>query len=820
MSTTNLAICFAPSLLWPDSSLDVIKNEVPVLVDFMITHALTLYDDQLPELYKQVENIAPVDFSEETTLRKIELIPLKDEEEGEGRVQRFGHRREDSMDTSASEMDSVDEDEDDEDEEDDNHESISDSQLIAHEGLSEKIRRRTPGFSSDMDAEDEEGPVSPYDHPIWRRVDSAGSTNRPMFQTRIRHRSGDSLSGRRRSIAATQAPMIHFSPEMQAISAGSHSQNSSLSSSPQGGYSPKHHHTDTVSGEGGASYRTTAHSDPGKRTKQVSSQHLNSFDHERSYTATRTTQPHSSSTYYDSLLPKERSPYSRVPDSAHSLVRSDDHTHTSRSSNHSISSRSSSGSEHRPHSRGGVTTRVSGRSTGSGGGHSRGRQSASPDPLSELANTPLNQLDREFIKRAISHRFDISSVDFPEGRRPRSRTHHQFPVSFTSTPSSLSAAMVPSQKTLNILGEDEDVKKPQNMEQLTEYPFQKSRRPGGYISKSAGDGKVEVDDRPEAEQHLLSLPRKRPEDLNSAQKSSLYGHSDLVQVGVSSPRDSQMTLTSGGYNSDTESSPSRTLSRQREKMKEVTSPGLSSGYGRAMPLKSVKQPYPMDLSKPSSSTSQSLGNSEPARRQKQAVEIHPDHKPVFSQSHEVKPTPSYYVDSRRHTSTYATPGTSSDRGVKAAEWPSPSQKIRMQRKGSEGRVEIAKIKLGLVDESEDTRTVTEEERRGSMSSTQEKRQVWEELSKNISRAQIRETRSRAGGRQEMTPSYVPSVSMQVNRTTENSRKARSMPNYSRRAVHPARVSSSPNVKTVRVVKYELPTVMKTQKINMKSYNKV
>ena len=161
MSTTNLAICFAPNLLWPDSSLDVIKNEVPVLVDFMITHAMCLYDDQLPELYKQVENIVPVDLSEETTLRKIELIPLKTEDEVEGKVQRFGHRRDDSMDTSASEMDSVDEEEDDED----IPETVSDSQLIGHEGmLPDKIKRRTtPAFVDDnSDMEDDEGPVSPF----------------------------------------------------------------------------------------------------------------------------------------------------------------------------------------------------------------------------------------------------------------------------------------------------------------------------------------------------------------------------------------------------------------------------------------------------------------------------------------------------------------------------------------------------------------------------------------------------------------------------------------------------------------------------------
>ena len=70
---------------------------------------------------------------------------------------------------------------------------------------------------------------------------------------------------------------------------------------------------------------------------------------------------------------------------------------------------------------------------------------------------------------------------------------------------------------------------------------------------------------------------------------------------------------------------------------------------------------------------------------------------------------------------------------------------------------------------------------------QEKRQVWEKLSKNMSRAQILETsRTQRGTRQEMTPSYAPHAVLQVSSVV--------------------RASSSPHVKTVRVVKYELPTV--------------
>ena len=132
--------------------------------------------------------------------------------------------------------------------------------------------------------------------------------------------------------------------------------------------------------------------------------------------------------------------------------------------------------------------------------------------------------------------------------------------------------------------------------------------------------------------------------------------------------------------SSPESSPSRTLSRQKEKMNEVTSPGLS--YGR--PARTVKQPYPMDLSKTARST-----NKPATRRQKQVVEIHPNHKPVF--------TPSYPTESRGQSSSAAGLSSDSNRAAGAVA-ERPPQKIRMQRKGSEGRVEMAKIKLGLVQD--------------------------------------------------------------------------------------------------------------------------
>ena len=788
-------------------------------------------------------------MSQEMSLGKIEIIPVKGEDDLEGdggRVQCFGHRREESMDTSASEMESVDEEVEEDEEEEEMHESISDPQLVGGEVTSPgKLCVRPKSFveeeGSDMEAEDEEeGPVSPFDgHPMWRRHDSAGSTNRTnSFQKRMRHRSGDSM-GRRRSIAATHpVPMTRFSPEMQPIPA---TPNSSFSSSQV--YPP--HHTEAVGSEGGH-YRNP-HSEPSKRVKQhAGTQHSNSFHElERPYPQTRISQSQSS-TNYDNLLPKDpsRAPYSRVPDPAHPFILSDDHTHTGRGSNQSISSRSSSGSEHHPHSRPGmsqpasVTSLGSGRSAGSSGG-SRSRRSASPDPLAELAKTPLHQLDREFIKQAISHRFGISSVEFhAEERRPRAHTHHQFPISSSSSSSSSSSKKHQQQQVvhqpLKILGEDdEDENEDHSIRQIGpvgDVPFRNKSQSVGLRhqgSHHASNSNVEQDDRPEAEQHLLSLPRKRPDDFkftgSMGQRGGAYGQQEFVQVGVASTRDSQLTLASGGYNSDTESSPSRTLSRQREKMKEVTSPGLPP-QGRSMASRFVKQPYPMDLSKtPPSRTSMSPSNES---TQKQAMpESQPELKPAFTRSHEVKPTSSLPPETRgRSSSSYTSPITSSDQGGGGGGGqPSPSQRLRMQRKNSEGRVEQAKIKLGLTDDVETTRRSGREEREREkvvpVPSSQQRRQMWEELSKNISRAQIRETRSREA-RHEVSPSYGPGVtSLQPKMVESHHRKARSMPNYSKRAVGRP-IASPPSVKTVRVVKYELPTVRKTRRINMRTYNKV
>ena len=81
MPTTNIAICLAPSLLWPDTGLDVIMNEVPPLVQFLIEHSPKIFGQELPELF---DNLPPPasDCDPNTTdnTPPVTLVPTKRED--------------------------------------------------------------------------------------------------------------------------------------------------------------------------------------------------------------------------------------------------------------------------------------------------------------------------------------------------------------------------------------------------------------------------------------------------------------------------------------------------------------------------------------------------------------------------------------------------------------------------------------------------------------------------------------------------------------------------------------------------------------------
>ena len=93
MNAINLAICFAPTLLWPDSGLDVIKNEVPPLIQFMVEHSPRIFGPDIPDLYRMqmvLSSPSPRSYR----------VPTK---KNDGNLRSFGHRRNPSLDTSTSE---------------------------------------------------------------------------------------------------------------------------------------------------------------------------------------------------------------------------------------------------------------------------------------------------------------------------------------------------------------------------------------------------------------------------------------------------------------------------------------------------------------------------------------------------------------------------------------------------------------------------------------------------------------------------------------------------------------------------------------------
>jgi len=81
MPTTNIAICLAPSLLWPDTGLDVIMNEVPPLVQFLIEHSPKIFGQELPDLF---DNLPPpasdCDPSTTDNTPPVTLVPTKRED--------------------------------------------------------------------------------------------------------------------------------------------------------------------------------------------------------------------------------------------------------------------------------------------------------------------------------------------------------------------------------------------------------------------------------------------------------------------------------------------------------------------------------------------------------------------------------------------------------------------------------------------------------------------------------------------------------------------------------------------------------------------
>lgn len=756
MTSTNLAICFAPSLLEPEYSLAVIKNEAPSLIDFMIKHAMNIYNNEIPELFKQLESVVcETSESERETGEHIQLIPVKDDDTEMFEDGFRGHRRIDSMDTCTSD-DSIDEDDITTKHRLPLHHTASDSKVEEYGPpgvgrvllMSDRSERTTGNEGDRSDSEDEDTSFDP------KRPRHSPYAPNP---SRIRHKSGDSM-GRRRSIATQGNPMSHnlkhFSPELQPVGPSSpHSRGSSHSSGSR--YSPMfphriEHHDSDGSGRGG--HRSEPSGPRPSRKKRSKPGHSNSFSKASDLQYKEATIPQSTSfSYYDSLLPVDRprshtvaSSTPRPPDDLTFSLEQGTH----RTSNQSINSRGSGSSvasqsrttwsQNQPTS---TTSLLSNRSGGSGS-----HRSASPDALSELANTPLSKKDSEFIKHAISHRFGLD--------RPQNR------ASDFNPPNPILEATPPSS--------------PLSKDELNIRPRQGMKR------MESSETNTSIDDRPEAERHLNSLPRSRTDykehsDLvssGSLGRRGVFGPAEMMPLGYSQEAGSRLTIISGGYNSDTESSPSRTLNRQDKKLQEVASSPHS-----------IRSSLPQRYSRLSDSTIQtsmsSLRSMDSLERPPSIVEDTTKERMVSS--NEESPLSSQSLESNR------------------------SRALTVGHGAFTGKTVTGKTVAGTPIKG---KGMTENLEHGT---------VHEKRSETLPQSsQPPEDKKGSSRLDKSLPVSIPHKGTRQ-LSSSNEHKSRSMPDYNKR-ITTRTLASSSNVKTVRVIRYELPTPKKIRRINLRAYH--
>ncbi len=770
MSSTNLAICFAPSLLEPDFSLSVIKNEAPMLVDFMIIDAPAIYNHELPDLFKHLE--AQSD-------REIHYVPLKDEDDIEMSEAFYpSHNRGHSLDMTSASEDSLDED-------DSSPRRVrllqtsSDSnvtEILSNSGIgrvtllsdrSEEVSTGIEGDESEMEEEEYDEEYSPQ-RPMQSRL------------IRTRHGSGES-NGRRRTIG-TQSNYLynkhHYSPELNQ-----RAPMLSRVTAFNNGYSPKNTHYDSMdsdaTGFSGNRSEPSAMRQSHKKKKRKPG-HSNSFSKPSDLKHTEACLPQSSSISfdYDSLSPGDR-PRSRsvavttgVQTRSHLhediLTKSLEHT-IIHNSNQSLSSRTSGSSA-------GSVTQSRGTQTQS---HRSSvpplltsTRSGSNNPSPDLSSVSVNQTSNtsDDIKTAISNRFGL----VPNSLNKPNTTMYDSDV---------------SQETL-IPGEEDYDNHKHQQGSMSDYSYRKEPYHNYPSSTEAMKrmGSVEtttsIDDRPEAERHFNgggSLPRITMEDY----KQSLSSGGSLGRKGpfgeimplgnVTVDNGSRLTIISGGYNSDTESSPSRTLSRQEKKLQEVSSP------------QTMRSSIPNRYSKQFTSS---------VEGQKVSVTAHVSPSEGRGRSttiaHSSYTSTSDKESSPRHRSqTVNLPGGPLPSGVQ------DEKKDQMP----------ARSKRASTYEAYQKRYENETSSRASSIEA-------ESIKLNSSPLEVTTT-STLSDEFSTSPS-IGSKIMSVPLTTKEV-KSRSMPDYAKKAVSRTLTATS-TVKTVKVVRYELPMPKRIRRINLRAYN--
>lgn len=592
MNSINLAICFAPSLLWPITGLDVIKNEVPPLIQFMIEQCPKIFGAELPVLYKQavLDSVSPgvedMEFTINAPATK-QFVPTK-VDDGEY-SQHSSHKRSDSIGSSMSEGSTA-----------EDHTSsllrargsgltLSDSQLSQVsqvEAYECEVPRRSAkrGQFKASGRYIHEGDAaanmvqSPVDQPsaakrakkarIPERSSSLhGPNDMPYSRTRYVRARPVEPAVRRKSIAV-QEPMHHpFVPDFGVMPP---SPNSSMSSSSHS-YSPKmkrriHHHPNQYYTPGyGRHDEASSSSHPGQKKK---TRKLTQYSH--SFTSKDMEKPSRSiplsSSFYDKLLPLDATEGRIRPDRGfpaqikllgseededlheqRSILTSTPASFGTASSTHSVSGSSIS-----------TQTRPSNLSLATGG-----------------SGSPELQDRGEYIKVAISERFKLNSSGGGD-YQPVTTTYPQERIRVDigeATPNREGFVSPGSESGQDSL--ERIQKKFHERKRLdsngSESAFSKSSSYKGFLntqqnkeSLTSLTEEVSFDDRPECDFHLGSLTRQRTLAAGG-EDSSKYG--------------------SNGYNSDTESAPSRTLSRPG-KIKEVSSPVKTTMPGRYYPPQS------------------------------------------------------------------------------------------------------------------------------------------------------------------------------------------------------------------------------------------
>lgn len=924
MNSINLAICFAPSLLWPDLGLDVIKNEVPYLVKFMIEHSPDIFGP-LPELYRQANlpSSPGIEKMECILEQEVQYVPTKMED-----GTKFHHKRTNSLETSTSEESGDDEPSSNLRKVQNSGLTVSDSQLSQISFEQHKPSTRTTGMlgvSGRCVTSHEDRPYSKVRHPPERSNSYRGPNERPPYQ-KIRHRPAGDTS-RRKSIATqTTLPRKHaanYSSELEPVPP-------SPSSSSQGFSS----HVKSVAIESlGAPYVYHHHQSPPMMKRRKLPQYSHSFSKGSENIPHRPIPTSASTSFYDKLLPldpelKARSrsintnPLSLDHRATHDNWSDPDQymnrelrdtierttplwtpsqigrplqtqatpSYLSVASSHSASSSSSqplSTSLHYPPTylsqmRPNNLSRVSSHSGGSGGSMNKG----SPDLLTQLEQTPLSNLDKEFIKIAISKRFDLSSAD--NGQTPPHEAPSYMHQGSFNTSSSYGHSIrehdsmrVKSPKASSQDREQVPVQKLHDRLVDSSFPttpdssFSKSQSYRGFVSAHQKKDLLHnvedqhFDDRPESEQHLNSLPR--PNATKFVRSQNAFAP-EIVQVAhVECEHDHNRLYPGSGYNSDTESSPSRTLSRPG-KLNEVASPTKTTMPHR---YRSPMFNPPTEVIR----VQQHSTHGEPTQLESQAcikqgnvVTTYHQYMPDVQHHHELPRLPQLIQEgtSARQGSLLKVLGVGRTRSAWTAKEIGKAMKqesittTRRPKSGDPSKacistqraadIESDKIKLGLIprqrskstSESEAMRIIhkvleddepnaqqlqasrpTIEEKRAekhkewlsSAPTSAERRRAWEQHSRNAPHLQRTDLRSRSL-REETAPKIPIRGKFQTSLTPEVQRKSATMPEYllTNGVAGKNRVQLGRGlVRTVKIMSSEVQKPRQIRHINMKTY---